>query len=572
LDFNPHRGDPGITGKSGLRLSWIDRLVWVGPYALALIIMLPRLASPQFGLLDDGNSLRVAQLLAGGHWQLGDVAVGRSRPLYWLLWSLPYLIAGPSPFWYFFTNLITLLVLVMCVIKLCGMLKMGRLASWLAVVIFLLVGPGAENFSTLSKGEPLQLILVLLALILGLAYHASRIPVRTVTTWLLIPMLTFLAGITKETVLVMIPISLAWFALASLATPTGAGIDRKAVRAALFGFTLGGACFLVYRVATVGTEFLGSGYGSGFEFSVARVLDTGSRWLAWLLRDFSFLLPLAVMPFVWRRTHASSSRIDILLGALIWMAGWLVIFLPWLFVAEYYLLPFSLGAALFASVLVGDAVTIIKQRGSTRVATSVLLSLAGVLFCANVINFSTVARLQLAVDGANAAVVRFLASEVPQGGTVLVNIQEPTEYVSQIGLHLVELYDRPDIQVVPLQVATLSGAALSGNVLIASPYIQNQVLLSGRLGVYEPKLQVWNGSVAGFVRAHAESAYHDRREVRGLSFDPARSACPLFAANQSGLSAAGLPVVSITRYCQGGALIDRRVFSYGWDVYRLNRP
>ncbi len=558
-------GQPLAGGRNSSVL--IGLIPWLSVCLIAVLIMLPRLASPQFGLLDDGNSLRTARLLAAGQWRLEDVAGGRSRPLYWLFWSLPYLLAGPNPFWYFVANLASLITLVSCVFMLGRSVGMRVLPSWLAAVTFLLTGPVVENFYTLSKGEPLQLILILMALILAL--KSSELPRSRarLATWGFVPILTFLAGITKETVLVMIPIGLAWLVAASLKGSSARWIDRSALRAALIGFGIGGVCFLGYRLATVGPELLGGGYASGFEFSMTRILDSGARWMAWLLRDFLFLLPLAFLPVLWWRKNVGPSRRDILVGSLIWMAGWLAIFLPWLFVAEYYLLPFSLGAALFCAVLLGDAITIIRRRAPTWKLTCALLVLAGLFFSTNLGNFWTVGRLQLAVDKANAAVVDDLAQHVPHGGTIIVNIQEPTEYVSQMGLHLSELYNRADVRVTHLNPETLPTVDQSCDVFVATPYIENQLLFSDRLGVNEPDVREWNESIADFLRMSSEEVYRQRADVRLLAIDPARVLCPVFAGGQ----AAGLPIGSILRYCQSGGLIDRQVFSYGWDVYRLVR-
>jgi hypothetical protein len=557
---------PSLAGKGNRSIPvWL--VAWLSICVIAILIMLPRLASPQFGLLDDGNSLRIARLLAAGQWRLQDVAGGRSRPLYWLFWSLPYLLAGPNPFWYFLANLASLIALVSCVFMLGRSVGMGVLPSWLAAVTFLLTGPVIENFYTLSKGEPIQLLLILMALILAL--KSSELPRSRarLAAWVSIPILTFLAGITKETVLVMIPISLVWLVAASLKASSARWIDRGALRAALIGFGIGGVCFLGYRLATVAPGLLGGGYASGFEFSTTRILDSGARWMAWLLRDFLFLLPLAFLPIVWGRRSAGPSRKDILLGSLIWMAGWLAIFLPWLFVAEYYLLPFSLGAAFFAAVLLGDAITTIRRRAPTWTITTALLILSALLFSANLANFWTVGSLQLAVDKANAAVVDDLAQHVPHGGTIIVNIQEPTEYVSQMGLHLSELYNRADVRVTHLNPDTLPTVDQSGDVFVAAPYIENQLLFSDRLGVNEPDVREWNESIADFLQMSSEEIYRQRADVRLLAIDPARVFCPVFAGGQ----AAGLPIGSILRYCQGGGLIDRQVFSYGWDVYRLVR-
>jgi hypothetical protein len=542
--------------------------LWLSACLIALLIMLPRLASPQFGLLDDGNSLSTAQLLASGEWRFGDIAGGRSRPLYWIFWALPYLITGPSPFWYFVANLASLIALVSCIFLLGRALRMGSSSIWLAAIIFLLTGPVVENFYTLSKGEPLQLILIVLAMSLPFRAVGARPSTSDRWVWAMVAALIFLAGVTKETVLVMIPIGLAWLIVASLGPRQTAWVNRRAILEALVGFLVGGACFLVYRVITIGPTLLGSGYASGFEFSVTRVLNSGSRWLAWLLRDFLFLVPLSVMPLVWRRKRLTMSRTDLLLGCLIWMAGWLAIFLPWVFVAEYYLLPFSLGAALFASIIVGQAVTIIRQRRPAGMSTLVLLVLAGLLFGTNLGNFRTVASLQLAVDRANSNVMAALAAQAPQGGTILINIQEPSEYVSQMGLQLAQVYSRSDVRVTYLDPAGLSTIDPMSGTMVAAPHIENQVLFSDRLGVDEPDARAWNQSIEEFLGSHSTEIYSQRSDVRLLAIDPARALCPLLI----GVRADALPIGSILRYCQSGSLFDRRVFSYGWDVYRVRSP
>lgn len=54
------------------------------PLVLAILIMAPRLASPQFGLLDDGAMLaEVRQILLGDLGMSHDLQAGRFRPLYW---------------------------------------------------------------------------------------------------------------------------------------------------------------------------------------------------------------------------------------------------------------------------------------------------------------------------------------------------------------------------------------------------------------------------------------------------------------------------------------------------------
>ena len=69
--------------SSKFNLRFHDTLLMGLPFLVALMILLPRLISPQFGLLDDGITLRASQAISSD-WQVifrlgGDT--GRFFPL-----------------------------------------------------------------------------------------------------------------------------------------------------------------------------------------------------------------------------------------------------------------------------------------------------------------------------------------------------------------------------------------------------------------------------------------------------------------------------------------------------------
>src|SRR5512136_1871544 len=87
--------------------AWITRYWIYIPILVCVLIMLPRLVSPQFGLLDDGRSLTISQGIIHGKWDLSwDVIAGRARPVYWAAFAFWYLLANGNPFWYFLGNLL----------------------------------------------------------------------------------------------------------------------------------------------------------------------------------------------------------------------------------------------------------------------------------------------------------------------------------------------------------------------------------------------------------------------------------------------------------------------------------
>src|SRR5436190_20723467 len=76
---------------------------WAAPAALALLVRLPRLASPQFGLLDDGLTLQTGREVIGRWSSVLHLIpeTGRFFPAYWLLYWLAIErgSARPRPAW-----------------------------------------------------------------------------------------------------------------------------------------------------------------------------------------------------------------------------------------------------------------------------------------------------------------------------------------------------------------------------------------------------------------------------------------------------------------------------------------
>jgi len=136
------------------------------PLLTAVLIMSPRLASPQFGLMDDGrNYTEVQKILAGDLSMSYDLQAGRFRPLYWLYFTLIYLVAGPNPFWFFFAHLLMLMIILL---EIRFLMKYYGAKDWqilLTSLVFLFSVPIIENFYTLSKGDPLSLVFILASLL-----------------------------------------------------------------------------------------------------------------------------------------------------------------------------------------------------------------------------------------------------------------------------------------------------------------------------------------------------------------------------------------------------------------------
>ena len=124
------------------------------PILLILLISLPRLFDAQFGFFDDAVTLITSHKILRGEWSPGDEALGgRFRPLYWLYYAFFYVLFGERPLYFFLGNIIVLILITLCIMKVVSYLSKKSHISVIAGVLFVISGPVLENVYTLSKPE-----------------------------------------------------------------------------------------------------------------------------------------------------------------------------------------------------------------------------------------------------------------------------------------------------------------------------------------------------------------------------------------------------------------------------------
>jgi hypothetical protein len=197
--------------------SWLASNWIYAPLLIAVLIMLPRLISANFGLMDDGRALSIAQGLLQGKFDLSwDVVAGRARPIYWLAFAFWYLLVGAQPFWFFLGNLIVFSTTTFLLIYLVQSLGGTKLQAFLSGFVFVLSTSVIENVYTLSKAENFQVMLMVSALCL--AVLAAR-ALKSTQVWLLLSTSTVIllvACFTKESTILLLPTSLVWWVIAWL--------------------------------------------------------------------------------------------------------------------------------------------------------------------------------------------------------------------------------------------------------------------------------------------------------------------------------------------------------------------
>lgn len=546
----------------------LTTLFWfLSPSILAAIIVIPRLESAQFGLLDDGNTLLAVRQMGEGSWPLWDLQGRRSRPVYWIYWYLMSNIAGQDPIWFYIIQTLFLLLLVAAIVRLFLLLTSNHTVAWLGGILFVLSGPVIENFYTLSKGESITLFLLVISMIVGFGYRPEESSSKKSLRILAITGLIFMAEAAKETSLVILPISAGWL-LPNIRKRTISEFIRSKQVAYFSASMMATLFFLLMRSAMVGSNLIGTGYSDQYEFSIARVFSSGSRWGVWILHDFAYFLPLVIFLLlqVVRKERISSGRI--LFMSLIWMGGWVSIYLFWIFVADYYLLPFAAAVALCSAIVVFDMIERWRASPKRGLITPILMIGFIGLLLTTLPNNLTMAKQQLKVDSANARLLVYLAQELESGQTVRMNIPAESEYIEQLSLLIDELYGL-NIQITGVDSESSGANDQMPPDLIVYAEIENQVLLSPRLGIYE-RVQDEINQGMDLTQALDQEPLNTIEESYSISaIDLPRIFCPLIEMiTRSGKAESSIALNSIEVYCTAAPLVDRNTFTYSWTIYR----
>jgi hypothetical protein len=534
---------------------------WVAPGALAVLVMLPRLASPQFGLLDDGLTLETGRQTIG-RWSSVLALIpetGRFFPTYWLAYSGVFAVVGVRPLAFFAVNVAVLAGLLTTLAQLVRLGGGATLHAAVALVVFASCGPAVEAFYTLSKAEPLQMLWIGAALLATAA--SAREPRRGGRT-VLVALATaalLLAYTTKETSVALIAVSLGWVII-----EWSAGMPRPAPRFAVtFAAVnvMAAATFVLLRWRYAARPLAEGWYTRAYSLAPDTLGPALFRIAAWIVRDFAFLLPLLAVAVVLLARREGAWRRPVLY-ACVWMVGWLGVYAPWPATFEYYLLPFAFGAAMFAGMMIDGLWRVAARPGSIgtrRVAWATLVA-STLLWIAALVNAAGDARVQLAVDRANAAVVDFLAG-LPRGSRVVLNTTDAHEYFHELPLHLAEIKRRPDLVVQRVGMSAPSAPA-PADIVVATPTVTNRPAPTVRVAVYEAGARHDLSRLGELLRDGGEVVYTTEQRVRVVELGMQRLLCRV----------ARRPLID-PAYCPSDrGVIHAGTFAYGWQVHRLLAP
>ena len=536
-------------------------LRWFAPAGLAVLVMLPRLASARFGLLDDGLTLQTGREVIGRWSSVLDLIpeTGRFFPAYWLAYSGVFAVVGVRAVAFFALNVLLLAGLLALLARIVRVSGGTSQQAAIAAVLFAVCAPAIEAFYTLSKAEPLQLTWIAASLLATAASARQSWWWRRGALIGLAVAALVLACATKETTAVLVPVSLAWAAIEWASPDRRPGWARFA-NTYLVVTVAAAAVFIALRWRYAALPLAQGWYTRAYALEPGTVGPALFRIFAWMVKDFVFLLPLLAAALILALRGGPDRRRQILY-ACAWMGGWLAVYAPWPATFAYYLFPFAFGAAMLAGIVVGALweLAVAESPAPTRRLAGAALVVSGLLWLPGVINAAADARVQLAVDRADADLVDFLGG-VPGGSRVVLNTTRANEYLFELPLHLAEIKRRPDL-VVQHVGAPVAGGPSRADVFVATATMANQPGPTVRIALDEAGVTGDNARLATILAEGGELVYATEQRVRLLEVGIHRLLCPV----------AGRPFIDTT-YCPSNrGLVDARTFSYGWRVHRLAR-
>ena len=534
-------------------------IITLVPLVIAVLVMAPRLASPQFGLFDDGLNYIQVEKIRGGDFSMSyDLQAGRFRPFYWLYFTLIYTLAGPNPFWFFFGHLIILLVLLIEIRSL--MKSMGAKDEHILLTqcVFLFSVPIIENFYTLSKGDPLSLVFILASLLsFTKLQRSNQAPARV--AYLALAFINGLFAIwAKETAYIMAPISAGWAGYVLLKRKDYTPWKVKSY-ALYFAAMVGamGAFFLI-RSFVGAPPVTGGTFTERYIFTWEAILSRIPRWMTLIAHYYHYLVPLAaiaLLMMISKQKIEPDQGLDFFAWGL-WLLAWIGSLLPWEYAEAYYLLAFSLGVAILVGLIAPHIPNLVQTaKPWIRWATLVMTALFALLFLVSLTHYRTHARAQLIFDRMNKEMLNITLQITPEDGHVFTNLEEKNEYVEEIQYFLVDFYGLTEIEYAHIDAEMLERLHLYPDGVVLMPYVDNMPRLLLRAGVDEDSAMLWNEIVL---------------RNQGDRFVPVAQVHDQFRVINLNLPVVVCPLIGSIGFCnEPDPLFDTRVFSYGWDIYTI---
>jgi hypothetical protein len=529
------------------------------PFIIVVVIMVPRLHSAQFGLLDDGANLADVRAILQGDLSMSlDLQAGRFRPLYWFYFLLIYVLAGANPFWFFFAHTIVFLILILEIRLLMKHMKADTWQIFFTSTIFIFTIPIIENFYTLSKGETSQLAFILAA-VLCLEKLKETTNNRSRWKYGILSFITILsATLVKETAYIMVLVAILWAGYIYWKRDSFKKTERSAYTVFLGALFASIAVFFVLRAVWGAPPVTEGAYTANYLFSWEALLNRVARWTTLIGFYFNYVFTLSIIIYIViiKKAICGPQHKLYLYQWGTWMLCWIIVLIPWEFAEVYYLLPFSLGLSLIIGLLIPCVYQVIKQ--CEKKVQRIMIALSGitiVLFLFTLTHYRTHALTQLTFDRINNELLIETSSIASEYTEVFTAMDAPNEYVRNIFFFLEEEFWPSRIIYDFVSMRTLESLHFSSEAILLVPYIENQPRLLLRAGVEEEFTMRWSDNVIQTMQEHKTPLRQMRGGFRIMNINLPVIICPILGERG---------------FCTNpDPFLDTRQFSFGWDIFQI---
>lgn len=414
----------------------------------AFFLMLPTLKLP-FSLIDDGESIRVAQLiqqsLANHQWQLlFDTLIekdfGRIRAAYWLYQWAYYHIFGLSAFGHHLGRLFITLFLMTLVYLISLLATKKNIIAFLSTIFFFFFFPAMENYVRLGPAEIPQLVFFL-PIVLSLIYLTKRTKPVSFFGLVIVFISLVIVFLVKENSIILTPLlfSIWWF-----------NRSRKQISHQLLSIFIFSLCLsLSMVIASLIIRHTSGNYSTWYRFDVETVKYSLFQFLYIFRQSLGVLIifiPLSFLRLILRfLIHKINPLDQFQIICWVWFFSGFILQLPWSFPLGRYLVTFLPGLAIALSIEIFVLFSVIKPQ-FTR-----YLLLSGVIIfflVKNLFGYFNYFSDYYARETTNHAAIKYLSQNTPPNGfTYLTLSLEPNaiEWFVETSLHNQQFYQRPDI-------------------------------------------------------------------------------------------------------------------------------
>lgn len=475
--------------KLHIKLKFEDRSLFFGLCALILtsVLIFAPILKIKFGWIDDGwDTIMVKKIIESfsrlDFNSLSNILIERSlglfRPVHWLWMVSIYILSGNSSEIQHLLHSILVIMTSLLIYLIIRYYSKSNISAFFASSLFLVVPANIENWVRMGPQEPLMGFLMVLSLCILFRFKKPFLALA----------ILFLAFLTKETVIAVVPAITAYYLVQKFCGEKDSNLLKY----------LAGSYIITMLVLLV-IFSIRTGYATDYVFDVAASFYRFKLILNILETSFPFGIVFLITFFFRNYCPVISKKIKkisqinfVELFFLMLFVSFIAVQSPWIFVLNRYFLPITIPGVIFLGLELSNILKIIHTdfgKAYTVFVVVFLLSYSTFL-ASNIIKINALATWWTHYTNEIQLMFKYVADNTPRDGKVYINFKKndsTLEPIAETGWNLGLFYDRNDIQVKSIEdkpladkdyiVASSPTFLQPSNAFDESVYIKNNNLI-----------------------------------------------------------------------------------------------